>query len=255
MLQIQPLQSAWGPWTALAEKENLSYEVLELSMPPYLGADRESTAPAEALYGQSGRVSALHGAFIDVNPASGDSAFRALSERRCRESCELAMRLGARHVVFHSGAAPFLRGAYLQGWAASTAAFFSGLARDYPGLCICLENSQDVDAEPLRRVMELAEGAIGVCLDLGHANYSRAPLTQWLDALGDYIGYVHLSDNLGQFDDHLPLGAGTVDWALADRLWRALGRDTPITLEVGGLDGVEQSLAYLKQNRFFETEA
>lgn len=44
---------------------------------------------------------------------------------------------------------------------------------------------------------------------------------------------------------------GNVNWALADSLWRQLGRSVPMTLEVGGITGVEQSLTYLKRHRYF----
>ena len=73
----------------------------------------------------------------------------------------------------------------------------------------------------------------------------------WLDQLGDRIGYLHLSDNMGYYDDHLPLGTGTVDWKTADSLWRMAGRQMPVTLEIGDLKGVKQSLLFLEENGYF----
>jgi sugar phosphate isomerase/epimerase len=120
---------------------------------------------------------------------------------------------------------------------------------------ICVENSQDVDPTPLHDLMErVGDGRVCVCLDIGHANYSDAPMTRWFDRLGGKIAYLHLSDNMGKFDDHLPLGDGIVNWKLTDALWRQLNREMPITLEVGGTKGVERSLAYLKGNGFFGVE-
>ena len=69
------------------------------------------------------------------------------------------------------------------------------------------------------------------------------------------IAYLHLSDNMCSFDDHLPIGAGKIDWAQADALWRQLNRFTPITLEVGGLEGAKQSIAWLREHRYFAMEA
>ena len=248
MIQVQPQYAQKAQWEALALREDLSYEALELSMPPLLGGDWEE---CRDWYRASGRTRALHGAFIDVNPASGDPAFRELSRQRCRESCALAQALGAEYVVFHSSAFPFLRGAYLSRWAGVCAEFYGELAERY-GLSVCVENSMDLDPEPLCALLKEASAAqVKVCLDIGHAHYARAPLEEWFDSLGEHIGYLHLSDNHGQFDDHLPLGAGSVNWALADRLWRQLGRRIPMTLEVGGITGAEQSLAYLKQHGYF----
>ena len=80
------------------------------------------------------------------------------------------------------------------------------------------------------------------------------PVGQWFEDLGEWIGYLHLSDNNGFYDDHLPLGRGTIDWDAAHALWQNLGRETLITLEVGGPDGVLESLTYLKTHGLFGTE-
>lgn len=247
---IQPQFLRGEQWETLARREGLCYEPAECFAPPVIG-DPQLFGACAAWYQRSGRVKALHGAFIDVNPASGDPEFRSLSQRRCRESCRLAAQLGAEWVVLHASAFPFLRGAYLDAWADTCAQFYLELAREF-GIKLCIENSQDVDTTPLRALMARVESPwVRVCLDLGHANYSQVGLEEWFDSLGEYLGCMHLSDNTGQFDEHLPLGAGTVDWALADRLWRQLGGALPYTLEVGGLEGVERSLAYLRERGYF----
>lgn len=250
LLQIQPVRSSREMWKELAEGEGLGFEVLELSTPPALNESGLFESCVE-WYKESGRAFSLHGSFIDVNPASGDGSFRELSVFRCRESCKAAVRIGARNVVFHSSCFPFLRGPYLEGWAALSAELYEELAADY-GLNIYIENSPDIDPVPLKSLMEIIKDErVGVCLDLGHANYSKTELSVWFKELGDKIGYLHLSDNNGLYDDHLSLGDGTVDWIEADRLWRALGRQTPMTLEVGSIDNVRRSIQYLKENSLF----
>jgi sugar phosphate isomerase/epimerase len=73
-------------------------------------------------------------------------------------------------------------------------------------------------------------------LDIGHANvrpYGQpnrlAPL---LEAFGDRIAHVHVHDNKGRYDEHLPLGVGTVDWVASARALRGIGYDGTVTLEV-----------------------
>ena len=249
-VQLQPQITDLAAWVNIAQQENAFFEVME---PVLVTGCRDSGKLTEA-YLQTGLCRSLHGAFMDVNPASGDPDFAALSRRRCRESCETAMALGAADVVFHSSAFPFLRGAYLNNWASVCAAFFEELAQDYP-VRIWIENAQDLDPEPLHCLMaHISSDRVGVCLDIGHANYSRAPLTQWFDRLGERIGYLHLSDNLGQFDDHLPLGQGSIDWEQVNTLWKRLGRDIPITLETGSLEATEESLRFLRTHRYFGLE-
>lgn len=254
LLRVQPRFAQSAQWESLARRENLFYEVLELSMPPMLDENTPEAAACREWYKSSGRVDAVHGVFIDVNPASGDPAFQELSRRRCRESCALAAELGAEQVVFHSGAFPFLRGGYLENWADLCAVFYMELAEEYRGLTLCIENSQDLDPEPLETLMKRTGEGVRVCLDIGHAHYSDTPLEAWFDRLGGSIACLHLSDNMGRFDDHLPIGDGGIDWAMADRLYQSLGKELPMTLEVEGLQGVDKSLAFLRRNGYFALE-
>lgn len=245
-LQIQPQFSALEQWKALAAQQGFSFELLELSLP---GALKD--ASVINAYRQTGLVRSLHGAFVDVNPASGEPAIRRLSRQLCEESCTLAVSLGASNVVFHCSCFPFLRGGYLSQWADSCAEFYRELTVRYP-LTVLIENSMDLDPEPLTALMKaVGSPNVGVCLDIGHANDSRAPIEQWFEALQGHIRYLHLSDNYGSFDDHLPLGTGTVNWNTVDLLARQAGTVDDITLEVGSLDAVKASTDYLKEHHLF----
>lgn len=250
MLQIQPQVHTLENWTALALRQGLSFEALEPSLEPWLSDEAKREALCARLRGQAA-VTSLHGAFIDINPGSGDPELRRLSMQRCEESCIAAEQLGASAVVFHCSCFPFLRGGYLERWADLCAQAYRTLA-DRHELLICVENSMDVDTAPLCALMERAGSArIGVCLDIGHANYSRQSIDRWFSDLRGHIRYLHLSDNRGAFDEHLPLGEGTVDWKRVDALWQSADRPERLTLEVGGLDGVEKSLAFLRKNGLF----
>lgn len=250
LLQIQPKYEERDACAALAQQENLYYEPIEMFMAPAL-ADDALYKKLNAWHKSLGRIKSIHGAFIDVNPASSAPAVREHSRKRCEESCRLAKELGAQWVVFHSSCAPFLRAAYIDNWANISAGYYMELAEKYD-LTICVENSMDIDPVPLEEIMKrVSGGKVQVCLDIGHVNYSNAPMEEWFDRLGEHIGYMHLSDNYGKYDNHLPLGEGTVDWAMADRLWRSLQVNIPITLEVGGFENVKKSLDYLRQHGWF----
>ena len=54
-----------------------------------------------------------------------------------------------------------------------------------------------------------------------------------LEAFGDRLAHVHLSDNRGgDMDLHLPLGAGTINWKEAAKRIKGTGYDGTVTLEV-----------------------
>ena len=245
MLQIQPVYKSHTEYEALAQRQGLFFEVLELSFDPVSDA-------AEAYYRDHPRVQAIHGAFMDVNPGSGDSLIRGVTDERYVRSCEQALACAAKSVVFHSTCFPFLRGNYLDMWADRSAAYYTALAEKYSGLQIYIENSPDIDPYPIHALMQrISAPNVHVCLDIGHIHYSGTPVEKWFDVLGSRTTYLHLSDNMGVYDDHLPLGEGTVDWQRVSALCAYLPADTPITLEVGDLNGIKKSLRFLKEHDLF----
>ncbi len=96
-----------------------------------------------------------------------------------------------------------------------------------------------VEHPPLRRfgLTEIcaildADLRLGLHLDVGHAFVAGIDLEQLLDRLGSRLWHVHFSDNRGQEDDHMPIGAGKIDWWATIRLLKQFGYDDVITLEV-----------------------
>ena len=74
-------------------------------------------------------------------------------------------------------------------------------------------------------------------LDSGHAKLERGQdrWNEYIDRFGPKLAHVHLSDNDGTADQHLPLGAvprSTTDWPPHIRKLKASGYDGTITLEV-----------------------
>lgn len=96
-----------------------------------------------------------------------------------------------------------------------------------------VEESPDV----LRKVLD-AVPDLRCCLDIGHAHLEKRDDggRQYLEALGDRLGLVHLHDNHGGRgevgDEHLPFGRGTIDLERDVRALRALGYDGHATLEI-----------------------
>jgi len=92
---------------------------------------------------------------------------------------------------------------------------------------------------------------LGVVFDIGHAYVveKRKGLLRMIKALAPRIRHVHVSDNHGSVDDHLPLGKGRVPLRRALAELRAVGYDGTFTLEVfkGGVKGLRRSKDVLKR--------
>jgi sugar phosphate isomerase/epimerase len=107
------------------------------------------------------------------------------------------------------------------------------------GVRLMVENLDRMfaDVDDLKPILDAAPDA-GFHLDVGHANLrlgvggtNRTPAL--LQAFGDRLAHVHVSDNRGGDDDlHLPLGAGAIDWRRAVGWLKDAGWDGTVTLEV-----------------------
>jgi sugar phosphate isomerase/epimerase len=107
------------------------------------------------------------------------------------------------------------------------------------GITLMVENLDRAfsGVEDLKAILD-AVPEVGFHLDIGHANLRRGlhepnRTAELLDAFGDRLSHVHVSDNRGGGEDlHLPLGAGTIDWKSHIRMLRESGYDGTVTLEV-----------------------
>lgn len=129
-------------------------------------------------------------------------------------------------------------GQRLAGWEQTTAwniAAFRHLAQVAArhGLQLMIENLPESyhTLDAFRPLME-ADPAIGFHLDIAHAQVRGNRTHEFLAAFGDRLVHAHLSDNTARADDHLPLGAGRLDWKRLVRLLKRSGYDGTITLEV-----------------------
>lgn len=67
--------------------------------------------------------------------------------------------------------------------------------------------------EELARARDVLGDSYGVCLDSGHALITKENVPEMVDAIGSRLLAVHLHDNTGDRDDHLPPYFGKMDFA------------------------------------------
>ena len=192
----------------------------------------------------------IHAPYADMNPAADDPHIREAVLQRLETTMKWASQLEARAVVFHPGN--------------STA-----MERVDPGMAWRL------NLETVRRVLEIAErlgvqalienvpepfpfvmksaddfsrffdelGAdAGMVLDVAHANI-RGETQEFIRRFSSRIRHVHVSDNRGDLDTHLPIGDGAIDWDGTMRALKGIGYDGWVTIE--SYSGVAESLNLL----------
>lgn len=149
------------------------------------------------------------------------------------ETFEAFAHLGAQWVNVHITFAPkFFSREQRIAWNAESFAALAKQSTDY-GLRIMVEHPPDASTTvaDIRHILD-ADARLGFHLDVGHANIGGDKLEGLLRAFKTRLAHVHLSDNLGRSDDHLMIGAGSIDWPRAIRLIRETGYDNTVTLEV-----------------------
>ena len=107
------------------------------------------------------------------------------------------------------------------------------------GLCVCIENMFPqshslVNPEDFVGILERFP-TLNLTLDTGHAHIGDAEEKRCLEFIQRFpgrIGHLHINDNFGREDSHLPVGAGTVDFRRIAKALRERGYNDTATLEV-----------------------
>ena len=112
------------------------------------------------------------------------------------------------------------------------------------GIRICMENSKtyfDFQKEALDLLLE--SPVFALTLDVGHNHCSGYSDEAWIRQRE--LRHMHLHDARGTKQDHQPLGQGEMD--IPAYLELAKERDCTVLLEVKTLEGLRQSVAWLRE--------
>jgi sugar phosphate isomerase/epimerase len=225
----------------------------------YLSAqDLEELDPrrAEELAGllrEAGLGCTIHAPFLDLNPGALDDGVRRLTVARHRDLLHAAAIFSPRTVVFHAGYDRWRYDGRIEAWLEPSLRTWGELlplaGRLLPETTPVLENIYEHEPDSLRRLLEELRGErVGFCLDTGHfLLFGRAGLAAWLENLGPWLGEIHLHDNHGHRDEHLPPGEGIFPWReLLPRL-PALPSGLCLTLEAHSPEELDRSLAWVSR--------
>jgi sugar phosphate isomerase/epimerase len=126
------------------------------------------------------------------------------------------------------------------------------------GMTLCIENmfpqahflSQPPEFQPVFEAFP----ELRLTLDIGHANLGggKNKSSEFIQRYGYRIGHVHANDNFGKQDNHLPIGAGIIDFEKILRELKEAEYDETITLEVFSRDRDYLKISKEKIKRMWE---
>jgi sugar phosphate isomerase/epimerase len=225
------------------EFARLGFDYLELAMDPpqahYSTISENKEAILKALDSHSMQLVCHLPTFVSI--ADLTEGIRKASLTEMFKSLEVAAELNALKVVLHpghiSGLGVFVMQTALHFGRKSLTAIIA--KADQLGICICLENmfprfQTYFKPEHFGEILEQFTD-LKITLDTGHANIDNRDGSKLLDFIRRFshrIGHVHLSDNFGKRDDHLPIGEGTIDFDRVAKALKECGYDDTITLEI-----------------------
>ncbi|MDI6777452.1 MAG: sugar phosphate isomerase/epimerase family protein [Syntrophales bacterium] len=200
---------------------------------------------------EAGLTITFHAPFMDLRPGAIDPRIRQVTRDRLRQVFDLVPFFRPRSVVCHPS---FDERYYVSGeqmWlenSTETWEHFLTLAREMDTI-ITLENVYETGPHHLTLLLDTftSNNHIRFCFDTGHFNvFSRMPLEVWIDKLAPCLGQIHLHDNNGVTDDHLPVGEGNFPFQSLFKMLQERDLDPIITLESHSEKDMWQMLRNIK---------
>ena len=163
-----------------------------------------------------GRIS-VHGPFVGIRQTHRDHLLKEAVKKRMQMTFEMVKELKPEVLVMHSGIiGDIKRWNLLDFWLEETTKFWKEEIKKYEkeGIKIVIENLVEEEPHILIKLCDAVNSNyFALCLDTGHMNvFSDLSPSIWVKKMGNRLQYVHLHDNNGENDEHLPVGKGNIDF-------------------------------------------
>jgi sugar phosphate isomerase/epimerase len=190
----------------------------------------------------------IHAPFMDLNPGSTERLLREATARRFAQVMDVADILRPRVMVFHPGYDRWRYGDNQLAWLTNSLESWKPVLERAENIdcTIAVENIFEEEPSTLRALLEAAGSKrLRHCFDVGHWNmFGTIVMEAWFAEMGEYLAEVHLHDNQGDRDAHLPPGDGGIDFSLLFSLLERHAPDAVWTLEAHTREKVARSLAF-----------
>ena len=211
----------------------------------------EAERQAEELRDAGIRSLSFHAPFEDVWPGARDEEVRRVSVRRLTQALDLAPVFRPAGIVLHGGYFGWIFDFHPEKWLGPARRSFLELAEraEKVGTELFVENVFDEVPDHLLRLREaVGSPRLHFCFDPGHATlFSKFPVQRWAEEFGEEIRLMHVHDNRGLRDDHLPVGEGSINFRGVLLAVRDAGARPILTVEPHRREHFPRSVAGLRE--------
>jgi sugar phosphate isomerase/epimerase len=192
----------------------------------------------------------VHSPIVDLNLASLNKSVQKLSIAEIKRSVDLARELDSKIVVVHPGSIPFISKPFEKEAIAKSRESMK-ICKDYGedlGVTIAIENMPKIEGFLYQDIYELnkllKELEMDMTLDVAHAATNGFKEEEFYF---DSVKHMHLSDNNHEFDEHLALGEGLINFKTIIDKFNKNNYNGIYTIEVNDKESVLKSIEYLKK--------
>jgi len=189
----------------------------------------------------------LHAPFWDLCPGSQDRLIRNVTYFRLQQFFDVVARFEPVQVVCHTGFDPYHHRGHIDSCLDNSVALWEPFVRraESIGAPLLLENVWEHDAEFILNLLKRIDSDwFGFCLDVGHQNsFSKTSLETWLNSTAKFLKEIHLHDNDGTEDSHLPIGQGNINFMFIFEFLQKRGIRPMLTLEPHREEHLYESLS------------
>ncbi|MFQ6074143.1 MAG: sugar phosphate isomerase/epimerase family protein [Candidatus Bathyarchaeia archaeon] len=195
---------------------------------------------------------AVHSPWADINIATPSPVLQKTIFKRMEKSMLHASQLQSRLWIFHPGLKSAVTSFYPgSDWQLNMDSVrqLQKIAEKH-GVEIAIENVPKSfpfvlkTVEDFSRFYDELNNDLSLALDVGHANLNQQ-IIAFITRFSDKIVHVHASDNKGNYDAHLGIGYGTVNWTSVAKALKRIGYNGTVILE--SMKHVEESLQRLQK--------
>jgi sugar phosphate isomerase/epimerase len=195
---------------------------------------------------KTGADFSVHPAAWDTNLTSPVKEIRETTLKLHKDTIVFAKKIGAKQVVLHPGFnySPAFEKKQAKIWAREATAELIEFSKPL-GIALAFENvgyhgASIYTFDEFCTALDGFDDTVGYLVDTGHANVNGWDVPALIDRLKDRLYGIHIHDNMGDADSHLPIYSGNLNWEKIFKVMRNITRECDFILEYAPVIPVEK---------------